>query len=820
MNRLLFLHATLSIVAVVLLISPILTCNSYDNPVQPENVAAEIASITNIDSIYAGDSVRLQLIINFPDFIVSATLSFGDDSTKIFIPSDFNKEGIAKVNHVYGTSRVHTLSAVVSLKNGTTKKSPDFAIEVKCKKPKLAIPDTVRTVTEGAELSLSLSGTGTQGATWLWKHNGDSISAKSVLAISNVKQSDSGRYTAIVRGCEGASDTSKSILVHVIPNTGSAPHITSDPQSVVASTGTRASFTVAANGNPTPAYQWKKNGITINGATSATFTIDSVKTSDTGTYSVDVMNTFDTVTSAGARLSIKPISPILPVILSQPQSASANKGGTVSLSVSANQTGLSYSWYKKGSSTVKSTLATITLVNVTYADSGYYFVIISNDNGSVSSDSTAKVSVIDNVKPTIALAGPTDTTIILGTTYTDPGVASAIDDRDGEVKASAVISSNTIKTSTPGRYTVTWQVSDLTGNKATASRSVRVVGWATVGADIPGSDFSIAAAANGDLFLAYVDDNQNVKAKVCSADSLIWRDLPGGTIATNSPMVKMDLDKTKTHPIVAFSDSYHDYEFQQYSVHSGSSWQVINTVPCGNRGVLSSFHINRYTGIPTFIGSNRYGSAATVGSLTDSTECFKAKYKDQDFPTLYPSMVLMASASQGQEFAALWSGSNVIINALNPVDSNWTDITGNLIAHDENSLYSLTLDKNDNPCLLFIDYVGNPTVSQSNGSWIWQNYGRIKTGAITAADLIWSSSGSSLFAAYIDGVTGKTDTSYLQIYKNEWVKFPPEVNGKLPVVNSSTTGGKLKIQISDKAYYATYLKNGNLICTLKYIVVP
>jgi hypothetical protein len=51
-------------------------------------------------------------------------------------------------------------------------------------------------------------------------------------------------------------------------------------------------------------YQWRKNGVNIAGATSATLTMKSVRTSDLGRYSVVVWNAAGLVVSAGAELVV------------------------------------------------------------------------------------------------------------------------------------------------------------------------------------------------------------------------------------------------------------------------------------------------------------------------------------------------------------------------------------------------------------------------------------------------------------------------------------------------------------------------------------
>jgi len=70
----------------------------------------------------------------------------------------------------------------------------------------------------------------------------------------------------------------------------------------------------------------------------------------------------------------------------------------------------------------------------------------------------------DTVKPTITLLGENPVMITVGETYTDAG-AVANDDVDGNITDKITVT-NTVDTSTPGTYTVTYDVSDAAGNEA------------------------------------------------------------------------------------------------------------------------------------------------------------------------------------------------------------------------------------------------------------------------------------------------------------------------------------------------------------------
>lgn len=86
--------------------------------------------------------------------------------------------------------------------------------------------------------------------------------------------------------------------------TSNAPVIEEQPVSISVSKGNPASFSVKATGADTLKYQWRKNGVNISGATSATFKISSAGYTDTGKYSVIVKNSAGSDTSNNATLKV------------------------------------------------------------------------------------------------------------------------------------------------------------------------------------------------------------------------------------------------------------------------------------------------------------------------------------------------------------------------------------------------------------------------------------------------------------------------------------------------------------------------------------
>lgn len=83
-----------------------------------------------------------------------------------------------------------------------------------------------------------------------------------------------------------------------------SPFIITNPTSQTVSDGSNVTFTVLAGGDPTLTYQWKKDGVSILGATNSTLTLTGVTATDEASYSVVVTNSSGTITSSAATLTV------------------------------------------------------------------------------------------------------------------------------------------------------------------------------------------------------------------------------------------------------------------------------------------------------------------------------------------------------------------------------------------------------------------------------------------------------------------------------------------------------------------------------------
>jgi len=108
-----------------------------------------------------------------------------------------------------------------------------------------------------------------------------------------------------VDGTGDAAFTCPAIVTGIDVDVGGAPFIIRHPDSLALFVGQIANFTVKAVSADALSYQWRKNNTNINGASSATYVIGSVQTTDQATYDVVVSNSYGTATSNPATLTVE-----------------------------------------------------------------------------------------------------------------------------------------------------------------------------------------------------------------------------------------------------------------------------------------------------------------------------------------------------------------------------------------------------------------------------------------------------------------------------------------------------------------------------------
>jgi len=195
------------------------------------------------------------------------------------------------------------------------------------------------------------------------------------------------------------------------------PAIESDPVDQAVLAGQDATFNVIASGTAPLSYQWYYNTNTLlTNAIGSSVTVTNAQLSDMGGYLVVVSNSFNSVTSAVAQLTVS--TPVAPSITTQPQDqTNILPGATATFSVVAGGSEpLSYQWYYNTNTLLaNATDSILTITNIQPGNAGNYSVTVSNIAGGVVSSNafltvnTSPVAPVFNSQPAslVVLAGST-----------------------------------------------------------------------------------------------------------------------------------------------------------------------------------------------------------------------------------------------------------------------------------------------------------------------------------------------------------------------------------------------------------------------------
>ena len=211
------------------------------------------------------------------------------------------------------------------------------------------------------------------------------------LTVTVSKTNNGCRYRCLLSNSYGtAVSDAATLLASDLP-----PTLLQNPASVSIAVGEQTTFRVKAVGAE-PKYQWqyRKAGDTVwrtwSGKTAAEVSVTASATNNGCQYRCVVSNSAGSVTSEAAMLNV---SGQAPVVVEQPQSATLEIGGTMTLRILAAGTGLTYQWqYRKAGETVWRTWSGKTAAEVSVTASAtnngcQYRCVVSNSVGTVTSES-------------------------------------------------------------------------------------------------------------------------------------------------------------------------------------------------------------------------------------------------------------------------------------------------------------------------------------------------------------------------------------------------------------------------------------------------
>jgi hypothetical protein len=303
-----------------------------------------------------------------------------------------------------GSYRVVVSSSV--LDGGTFKTrsvTSDAATLTVVQAPQITVQPEGQSVVSGGSATFRVTATGATPLTYQWRKGGVAVTGatSATYTIGSVGPSHAGAYDVVVSDSTGKSVTSVSVNLQL----RMMPQILVQPLEVKMAAGFPATFSVGVAGGGTLSYQWRKNGVAIAGATSATYRIESVQKSDenyggAAGYDVVVTGEGGSVTSTRVGLTVVEGGAY---IIENPSGSSVKLGAAYTMRVISADTEVTYQWRKNGVALAGATSSSYTIPAVTGAEAGLYDVVVRNAFGDVYSN-PAYVGVASKVAPNLKTA--------------------------------------------------------------------------------------------------------------------------------------------------------------------------------------------------------------------------------------------------------------------------------------------------------------------------------------------------------------------------------------------------------------------------------
>ncbi|MGZ5569316.1 MAG: immunoglobulin domain-containing protein, partial [Limisphaerales bacterium] len=225
-----------------------------------------------------------------------------------------------------------TYSVVVSNAFGSVTSS-NAVLAINTTPPSITTQPISLTVQAGSSATFSVSAAGAPPFSYRWQKNSNDIAGATLsgFTITNAQPTDAGTYSVVVTNLYGTATSSNATLTVLT----SPPSIVTQPASRTVSIGATVNFSVNATGTAPLTYSWQHDGVPIGGASNASFSITNAQMSNTGSYSVIVTNSFGSITSSNAALSLLEMDHFSWSTISSPQQASSAFAVTISARDSA-----------------------------------------------------------------------------------------------------------------------------------------------------------------------------------------------------------------------------------------------------------------------------------------------------------------------------------------------------------------------------------------------------------------------------------------------------------------------------------------------------
>jgi hypothetical protein len=323
--------------------------------------------------------------------------------------------------------------------------------------PTVSNPQSV-TVMAGQTASFSVTATGATPLQYQWFKNGVAIpgaTTNTYTTPSTTSVDDGTKFSVTVANAYNTATSAPATLT-VITSSADYPVITQQPMGAVVCRN--STLTLSVDATNATGFQWDLNGAPIAGATSSTYSVANVQSSQSGTYSCDVSNSLTSVMSNAVTVSIGSTVTTSPANVS----ISAGQVGTFTVAASG-ESPFAIQWYEiaPGSATgiaiAGATLGTYVTPVATTSESGsQFYATITDACGTVTTTAVATMTVTTSDVPPTIVQQPVSQTVAIGATPTFSALASGsptIGYQWYEIPAGKTVGS-AIATATTASYTL------------------------------------------------------------------------------------------------------------------------------------------------------------------------------------------------------------------------------------------------------------------------------------------------------------------------------------------------------------------------------
>lgn len=525
-------------------------------------------------------------------------------------------------------------------------------------KPYFVTSPTSQVAVQGTSVALSALAAGAPSFNYQWFKNGTAITGatQSTLTLGGIQFTDAASYTVTATGSSGVATSSAGVL-SVTSATLPTVAIGVTPSNNV-QVGQTVTWSSTVSGTAPFAYQWRKDGNNLAGATSNQLVLSNVQAAQAGSYDLVVTNAAGTGTSVPIVLAVAVPPP--PVITQQPVSNRISIGGVEVLSVVlSNTTGASYQWRKNGvpitGNNTNATGSTYVFRTSTLSDSAVYDVVISNASGNVTSApatlSFGQTPLFSNPLNQYVRPGePVSMSILPASTMQWLKNGTAI---TGATSSTYTIS--TVATTDLGNYTVT--ASDLARGPA----KVALRGTGTLGRQFVavGASGAIAISSDGLSWATQISGTTEDLRGVAASGDIVVAVGANGSILSSSNLttwapvpVPLPAPTTPLNAVVAGPDRF---------VAAGNNGRLLVN-PLGSGWYLTdAMTLTNFNGLA--YGAGTYVAVGNKGAIFTSPDGFT--WTNRNSQTLSDVTSITYTGSQ---FWAVSSASELLTS---PDGANW-----------------------------------------------------------------------------------------------------------------------------------------------------